>query len=169
MIHAKEIQLVPLKDIKLNPKNRNKHPKEQIDRLVEIMKYQGFRRPGTISNQTGLLVCGEGRYLAAKAMGLKSMPVMYQDYESEEQEYADGIADNAIDKWADLDLAGINLDITDLGPELNLEMLGLANFVLEPTEKGTRNTGTELDLESFDNFQHECPKCGFEWNDNGST
>lgn len=28
------------------------------------------------------------------------------------------------------------------------------------------NTSAELDLASFDNFHHQCPKCGFEWNDN---
>lgn len=54
--------MVSIKDIKLNPKNRNKHPQDQIDRLVEIIKYQGFRRPVTISNRSGLLSCGEGQH-----------------------------------------------------------------------------------------------------------
>lgn len=134
-IQAKAITLVPLKDIKLNPKNRNKHPVEQIDRIVEIIKYQGFRRPGTISNKSGFLVCGEGRYLAAKKLGLKEMPVMFQDYIDEDQEYADGIADNAVDKWAELDLSSIQNDLTDLGEDFNLEMLGIRNFEIdEPFE-----------------------------------
>ena len=28
------------------------------------------------------------------------------------------------------------------------------------------NTSKELDLSTFDKFKHQCPKCGFEWNDN---
>ncbi len=135
MIQAREIKLVPLSEIKLNPKNRNHHPPEQIDRLVEIIKYQGFRRPGTVSNRSGFLACGEGRYLAAKRLGLDVMPIMFQDYDSEEQEYADGIADNTIDKWAELDLSSIYEDVSAF-ENLNTDMLGFKEFemptVLEP-------------------------------------
>jgi site-specific DNA-methyltransferase (adenine-specific) len=128
VIRAREIKLVPLSEIQLNPKNRNKHPKEQIARLVEILKYQGFRRPVSISNRTGHLVCGEGRYLAAKKIGLKEIPAIFQDYESAEQEFADAIADNAVDKWAELDLVGINEDLGGLDPDFNLDLMGIKNF-----------------------------------------
>lgn len=134
IIRSKSIVMVPIDQIKLNPKNRNKHPREQIDRLVEIIRYQGFRRPVSISNQTGFLSCGEGRYLAAKELGLKEIPAIMQDYDSQDQEYADGVADNAIDKWAELDFAGINEDMADLGPDLDIEMLGIKDFGLDPGE-----------------------------------
>lgn len=132
-IYAKSITLVPLKDIKLNPKNRNKHPADQIDRLVKIIKETGFRRPGTISNRTGYLVCGEGRYLAAKKLGLKEMPIMFQDYAGPEQELADAVADNAIDKWANLDTSGIMQDVKEF-EEFDLDLLGIKDFrIVEPT------------------------------------
>lgn len=132
-IYAKNIQLVKLKDIKLNPKNRNKHPAEQIDRLVKIIEKTGFRRPGTISNRTGLLVCGEGRYLAAKKLGLKEMPIMFQDYENEQQEYADAVADNGIDKWSALDTSGIMQDVKEF-EDFDLDLLGIKDFrIVEPT------------------------------------
>jgi len=134
-IKSREIQIVPLKDIKLNPKNRNKHPPEQLERLAEILRYQGFRVPGVISNRTGYLMAGEGRYLAAKLAGLDSMPVIYQDFESEEQEYAFGVSDNAVAAWAELDLAGINSEVGNLGPDFDLDMLGIKDFVLEPADK----------------------------------
>lgn len=135
-IESKEIKLVPLSEIKLNPKNRNKHPVDQIERLVEIIKYQGFRRPVTISNLSGFLSCGEGRYLAAKKLKLNAIPVMYQDYESTEQEYADGIADNAIDKWAELDLTSIQNDLAELPKDFDINFLGIKNFELDSTTEG---------------------------------
>lgn len=131
IIRADEIVMIPISEIKLNPKNRNKHPKDQIDRLVSIIQETGFRRPVTISNRSGHLSCGEGRYLAAKKLKLKEIPAMYQDYDSDEQEYADGIADNAIDKWAKLDLSSIHTDIQELGP-FNMDFLGLKDFKFEP-------------------------------------
>lgn len=155
-IRSEKIVMVPIEQIKLNPKNRNKHPKEQIDRLVEIIRYQGFRRPVSISNQTGFLSCGEGRYLAAKTIGLKEIPAIMQDYDSQDQEYADGVADNAIDKWAELDFAGINHDLADLGPDLEIEMLGIKDFNLD------FSPGTEQDQGKLDEKQlvfMVCPHC----------
>ena len=131
--YAREIVQVPLKDIKLNPKNRNKHPADQIDRLVKIIKHTGFRRPGTISNRTGYLVCGEGRYLAAKKLGLATMPIMFQDYTGPEQELADAVADNGIDKWSQLDTSGIMQDVKEFD-EFDLDLLGIKDFrIVDPT------------------------------------
>ena len=134
MIQAKEIKLVPISEIKLDPKNRNKHPKEQIERLAAIIEYQGFRNPVVISNRTGYLKAGEGRFLAAKKLKLKEIPATFQDFDSEEQETAYGISDNAISAWAELDLSGINADIPDLGENFNVDLLGIKNFSVEQIE-----------------------------------
>lgn len=134
-IESKEILIIPIKDIKLNPKNRNKHPKEQIERLVKIIEYQGFRTPVTISNRTGLLVAGHGRIMAAKKLGYKEVPAIFQDFESEEQEIAHGVSDNAIAFWSELDMQGINADIPDLGPDFNIDLLGIKNFTIDVAEK----------------------------------
>lgn len=130
-VRAKDVRLVPLKDIKLNPKNRNKHSPEQIAQFVKILRYQGNRNPGVISNRSGLLVAGEGRYLAMKEAGETHMPVMFQDFEDEEQEYLYGISDNAIASQAALDLAEIHVDLKDMGP-FDLDLLGIKDFQFEP-------------------------------------
>jgi DNA modification methylase len=134
-IQAKEVRLVPIGEIKPNPTNRNKHSQEQIDRLAEIIKYQGFRSPIVVSNQTGMVVMGHGRILAAKKLGIKEVPVIFQDFDSPKQEYAAQVSDNAIASWAELDLSGINADLGDLGPDFDLDLLGIKNFTLDVAEK----------------------------------
>lgn len=134
-IKSNEIKLVNINDIQPNNKNRNYHSEEQIDRLVEIIKYQGFRSPLIISNRSGILVSGHGRLLAARKLGLAKLPVIYQDFDSEEQEYAAGISDNSITSWSQLDLSGINFDITDLGPDFDLDLLGIRNFHVDVNDK----------------------------------
>jgi DNA modification methylase len=134
-IRANEIKLVSLDEIKLNPRNRNKHSKEQITRLAEIITYQGFRNPLIISNRSGHCVAGEGRYLAAKKLKLKTVPVIFQDFDSDEQEIAAGVSDNAIGLWSELDLSGINTDIPDLGPDFNIDLLGIKNFEIDVADK----------------------------------
>lgn len=133
-IHCAYDKLVPIDEIKLNPKNRNNHPKEQIDRLIKIIKYNGVRRCLTVSNQSGLLVVGHGRIEAMKQLGMTHAPVNFQDYDNPENEYADSVADNAIGLWSELDLAGINSDLGDLGPDLDIDVLDIKDFVIDPSE-----------------------------------
>lgn len=134
-IHCRYDELLPIHEVKFHPKNRNNHPKDQIERLAEILKYQGWRYPIKISNLSGCIVSGHGRVLAARHLGLDTVPVQRQDYETEEQEYADLISDNSIASWSELDLSSINSDIVDLGPDFNIDLLGIKDFVVEPIDK----------------------------------
>jgi hypothetical protein len=152
-IESKDIKLVPVKEIQVNPKNRNKHSAEQIERLVKIIDYQGFRSPVIISNRTGLLVAGHGRLAAAKKLKLKEVPVMFQDFTDEAQEYACMVSDNAIASWAELDLSGINTDIGDLGP-IDIDLLGIKDFVVDMSEKDIQNDEDENDERPI------CEGCG---------
>lgn len=136
IIQAKDIRTVALADLKPNKNNRNVHPPEQIDRLANLIRYQGFRQPIVVSNQSGLVVVGHGRLLAARKLGMSHVPVIYQDFENPDVEYAFAVSDNSIAEWADLDLASINLDLSDLGPDFDLEMLGIKDFTLDVADKG---------------------------------
>jgi hypothetical protein len=74
-------------------------------------------------------------------------------------------ADNAVGSWSDLDLSMINADLEDFGPELDVDLLGLKDFTIEPLER-LEDANKEIDLDNFGNdLTHQCPKCGFEFND----
>lgn len=128
-------KLVPISELKSHPKNRNIHPDDQIARLAQILDYQGFRYPVKVSKLSGFVTSGHGRIEAAKKNGWTEVPVNFQEYESEEQEYADLVADNAIALWAELDLSGINIDLGDLGPDFELDLLGIENFEIDVSDK----------------------------------
>ena len=134
-IKIKDIILVPISKVNPNPGNTNKHPPKQIDRLAHIIKTQGFRRPITISNQSGYIVSGHARYLAAKALGMEKVPVSYQDYATPELEFADMNADNAVAAWAEIDMAMVNANVAILDPSFDFSLLGFKDFVLDPAEK----------------------------------
>lgn len=134
-IRSKEIQLVDTSRLVLNPKNNNKHPPEQIERLAKLIQFQGFRNPVVVSNRTGFVVAGHGRIEAAKKIGMNLVPVMYQDFENEAQEYAYLTSDNAIASWSELDLSAVNTEMLDLGPDFDVDLLGIKDFVIEPIEK----------------------------------
>lgn len=120
-----------------HPKNPHKHTPEQIDRLAKIIDFQGQRSPITVSSKSGFIVAGHGRLQAMQKLGWEKVAVDYQDFPDEAAEYAHIVADNAIGKdgWAELDLSQINVDFLDMGPDLDLDMLGLKDFVVEPLDK----------------------------------
>ena len=133
-IRSKEIEQVDISRLVFNPKNNNKHPPEQIERLCKLIQFQGFRNPVVVSNRSGFVVAGHGRIEAAKKLGWNIVPVMYQDFDSEAQEYAYLTSDNAIASWAELDLSAINTEMLDLGPDFDVDMLGIKDFVIEPAD-----------------------------------
>lgn len=162
-IHCLFEKLVDPKTLKDNPKNRNKHGQDQIERLAELYAYQGVRHPIVVSNLTGFIVAGHGRKLAAIRAGIKEMPVVFQDFESLDQEYAFIQSDNAVSLWAELDLSAINADIQDLGPDFNIDMLGIHNFTLDVADKNFE-PAEESDQGKLDQkTKHLCPECGHEF------
>lgn len=114
--------------LKPHPKNSNKHPEEQIVRLSNIIKYQGWRQPIVVSKRSDFIVAGHGRLEAAKKLGLTKVPVSLQHFDDETQELAHMVADNAIALWAELDMESIKEQIPDFSEGFDLELLGLESL-----------------------------------------
>jgi hypothetical protein len=167
IVHCPHDALVSVKDLKPNPLNRNSHPKDQVERLAKILEFQGWRYPIKVSKRSGLITSGHGRLEAAKLLKWKEVPVSFQEYASEEQEYADTVSDNSIASWSELDLSGINSDLTDLGPDFDIDLLGIKEFSLVPEfEPGTEDDQGKLDEKKP--LVTQCPNCGecFDANEN---
>lgn len=127
--HDKVVETVKLIP---NPANPNTHPDEQIKMLAKIIKASGWRQPITVSNRSGYIVKGHGRLMAAQLAGLDEVPVDYQDYASEAEEYADLIADNRIAELSEIDnklLADVFAEI-DTG-EIDLDQTGYTETEIE--------------------------------------
>ena len=118
-------EIIPTAKATPNPLNPNQHPERQINLLAEIIKQQGWRAPITISTRSGYIVRGHGRLLAARLLGAQSVPVDFQNYDSDAAEKADMVADNRIAEFSDLDediLAELLDEIN--GSDLDIELSG---------------------------------------------
>jgi len=143
--------LVPIKDLKPHPKNRNSHSPEQIERLAKLIDSQGSRHPIIVSNLSGCIAAGHGRLMSYDLLGWKEVPVQYQDFIDAEQEYQFLINDNSIALWAELDKKMIGIDLTEMGP-FDIDLLGFPEFHMDalPTdgdgEKNEKRLMTEMFL-----------------------
>jgi ParB-like chromosome segregation protein Spo0J len=129
--HTSE-KLVNIDEVIPNPRNPNTHDEKQIKLLGKIIRFQGWRLPIVVSNLSGFIVRGHGRLETAKHLGLQQVPVSYQDYENEAQEWADLIADNRIAELAEIDRASLKdmIEQLDTG-EIDLDVTGFDDNSLE--------------------------------------
>ena len=153
-------ELVDINSLRLHPKNANIHPVDQVKRLAKILNYQGWRYPVKVSKRSGLVTSGHGRIEAARINKWPSVPVNFQDYESDDQELADLHADNAISSWADLDFKIINSTMGDFGPDFDIDFLGIKNWALDLGEK-IKEEEKEEETEKIPK-EKKCPSCGYE-------
>jgi hypothetical protein len=128
-VHCAHDAMVPLAELHPNPRNRNTHPKKQIKMLAKIFMENGIRRPITVSKRSGLMTIGHGRLFAARLLKMDSYPVDWQDYESDEHEMADMLADNIIPELSEMDVAGMEEDRSLLEVAgFDLEIAGFDNI-----------------------------------------
>jgi len=164
-IHCAHDRLIPLKELKPNLRNYNKHPPAQIDLLARNIKAVGWRHPITVSNQSGQIVAGHARLEAARKLGLTCAPVNFQDFKSPAEELAVLIADNRLAELAEPDMGEIKdlLLECDCGQFLDVAaMTGYDEKAMEllmtavPPLNETEGDGSEI----------TCPKCGHKFNKN---
>lgn len=86
-----------------NPKNPNQHDTRQIELLGNIIEANGWRQPITISKRSGFIVKGHGRLAAAVSKRWKQIPVDFQNYANDAEEWSDLIADNRLAELSTMD------------------------------------------------------------------
>jgi ParB-like chromosome segregation protein Spo0J len=114
--------MVPLGELKPNPRNPNVHPAKQIELLARIIEAQGWRSPITVSTRSGLIVRGHGRYEAARRLECAEVPVDFQNYTSEAEEWQDLLADNRISELSQIDESILREILHDI--DLDVELTG---------------------------------------------
>jgi hypothetical protein len=142
-------KLVSLSELKPNPDNPNVHQKEDLEAMIDVIKFNGVRHPIVVSNQTGLINCGHLRFEAFKFLLIDPAPVDFQDFDSYDKEYANMVADNALNTRSKLDHSLINATIPNLGP-FDISVLGIKDFGVDPSESKKKKP-------------KKCPQCGFEF------
>lgn len=130
-----------------HPLNPNKHEPKQIEMFIAILKYQGCRRPVTVSNRSGFVTKGHGQLESYKAAGWTKVPVDYQDYDDEKSEMADMVADNQLAKLSEMSNVKlqelcVNLDTGDF----NMELIGMQSIQLESLMLTNHFSSPELSL-----------------------
>lgn len=155
-----------VESLKRHPRNPNTHPDSQIKLLANIIAKSGFRSPIVVSNRSGFITKGHGRLDASELLGLKSVPVDFQDYDSDEAEMADMVADNQIASLAEMDRAVLKdiLQELDTGAfDMLLTGFDMAGIEELMNQFHVPEENKPIDEDEMANTKMECPACGFKW------
>lgn len=151
-----KIEYVPIESIAPYTRNARKHSEKQIERIKESIKVFGFRDPVGIWN--GQVVEGHGRLMAAKALGMKTVPVIRLDDMTDEERRAYALAHNRTAELSVWDIEMMDLEIGEL-QDFAFDLLGFADEPERKRKKAENFTDRETDPlprlqhNVFDNFE----------------
>ncbi len=89
------IHHIPLGQLKPNPRNVRTHSKKQIRQLANSISEFGWTSP-ILTDENYVILAGHGRYLAARKLGLETVPVIVKSGLNDTQKRALMLADNKI-------------------------------------------------------------------------
>lgn len=121
-----KIEYLPVTALKPYERNARKHRDFDVDKIVESIRVFGFDDPIGIWGPENLLVEGHGRVLAAKKLGMETVPCIRLDHLTDEQRRAYALAHNKTaenSEW-DLDILPeelasiVDIDMTSFGFDL---------------------------------------------------
>jgi site-specific DNA-methyltransferase (adenine-specific) len=121
----------PIGEIKPYPKNAKEHTKAQVKKIAASIKEFGWGQP-IVVNKDGVVIVGHGRLLAAKSLGMETVPTLTVELD-EERARAYRLADNKLNESAwDMDIVIEELKALSAGM---LDLTGFdENLILETKE-----------------------------------
>lgn len=155
------VELVPVESLTPDPGNARRHSQRNLDAIAGSLSRFGQRRPLVVTAD-GIVLAGNGTLEAAKSLGWKQIAItrIPNDW-THDQARAYALADNRTAELAEWDgklLADQLVELDAVGWEISELGFQFAD-IPEPKQKPTH----EIDLDGM-SFDHQCPKCGFEFN-----
>ena len=149
-----KIESIAIDKLKPYEGNTKIHPDEQIKLIADSIKNFKFDQP-IVVDENYVIIKGHGRFIAAKELKLKSVPVIIRTDLTEAQKIASRIADNKSNE-SDWDLEKLDMELAEL-KEMDFDYdFGFdERDVYQPENK--EKEVSELDTEN------KCPSCGYEW------
>lgn len=146
-------------------RNARTHSDEQVGQIAASIREWGWTVP-VLVDESGLLIAGHGRLLAAQKLGIAEVPVMTAAGWTDAQKQAYILADNQLALNADWDMDKLSVEIGDLDQSgFDMALMGFgANELEQIMFNGNFGPGSEDDQGQLDQTKPiTCPACGNEW------
>ena len=124
---ADKVEQWPIEKLVPYAKNSRTHSEEQVAQIAASIKEWGFTT-AVLVDESGSIIAGHGRVMAARKLGLASLPVMVAAGWTDAQKRAYVIADNKLALNAGWDNELLALELGELGDAgFDLELTGFTD------------------------------------------
>lgn len=120
------IEYLPPGNLTPYENNAKQHPAEQVDHIANSIREFGFRQPIVIDAQ-GVVIVGHGRLMAAKKLGLETVPCVRADDLTEAQVNALRLADNKTNE-SEWDLLALGAELAELALDFDMSRFGFEDM-----------------------------------------
>ena len=125
------VQQIELEQLVPYARNARTHSDSQVSQIAGSIAEFGFVNPVLVGGDN-IIIAGHGRVMAAKKLGLKTVPTIKLDHLTENQRRALVIADNKIAENAGWDEELLRLELQNLADEdFDLDLLGFDDVELD--------------------------------------
>ena len=150
-------------------RNARTHSDEQVAQIAASIREWGWTTP-VLVDEDGGIIAGHGRTLAAQRLQMTEVPVMVARGWSDAKKRAYILADNQLALNAGWDNELLHLELSELKElDFDLELIGFSAdeiLALSFKEKDLYPDSSTQEIDPDDyNMGHQCPKCGFEFDD----
>lgn len=114
MAEVKGIQKIDIEKLIPYINNAKKHDDSQVTKIASSIREFGFVNPVLIDKDYNI-IAGHGRVLAAKKLGLATVPALYVEGLTDTQRKAYILADNRLGELAEWDMELVGLELAELG------------------------------------------------------
>lgn len=126
---AEKVVQTPIANLKPYANNNRVHTVKSIDKLKASVRQFGFVTPILVDGD-GVIIAGHGRFEAAKALGLTTVPTVVAGHLSPAKVRALRIADNKLAELSDWNQAALQIEFAEL---MDLSLDGELEFGLDIT------------------------------------
>ena len=113
-----QIEMMPIRRLRLNPRNARTHSEKQIWQIAELMKRFCVINP-IIADRSGTIIAGPARYQAARLLGLQSVPVIRVSHLTDAELRLYMLADNRLAESAGWDRSLLAVEFGELRIEVS--------------------------------------------------
>ena len=125
---SEQIEMVNIEQLIPYARNSRTHSDAQVAQIAASIKEFGFTNPVLVDGE-GSIIAGHGRVLAARKLGMDTVPVIRLNYLTEAQRRAYVIADNKLALNAGWDEEMLALELGELGElGFDLELTGFSEI-----------------------------------------
>lgn len=146
--YVRTVDLVPYEN------NAKIHTDEQIEQIKRSIQEFGFNDPIAVWKDNEIIE-GHGRLVAAKELGIETVPVIRLDNLTDEQRKAYMLVHNKLTMNTGFDFELLDLELESIG--LDMEQFG---FDTNDIEWDNVDDLTDENYEEPEKKSLQCPKCG---------